>query len=1113
MKNIYKSIITSCLLILFITPFYAQNLSSINQNTFSERACGTNILHEKKLTESPQYAQNYMQALQLINQTIEERRLSRENALLDGEIITIPVVFHIIHDGEPVGTFPNLSEQQILDQIAQLNLDFRALNDQSSVPAEFQDEIDDLEIEFCLAVRDPDGEVTTGINRYNYGQSTFDQNDFENTIKPETIWDRNSYLNFWTCETLDSPFGELLGYAQFPGGAADTDGVVCIASSVGSVENPNPQGGNFGRGRTATHEIGHWFSLYHIWGDDQNEADQCSGTDLVSDTPNQAIAYTGSPMYPEATCGSNDMFMNYMDYVNDVTMVMFTFGQQERTSATLTSDRMSLQSSLGCTPVTGFRLEVIEEQSGICAGVDANIDFNLLYEGGYTGTVDFSVTGNPTGTSVSFSQDPVSSGGTYTLTVSNTTSIVQGEYNLTITGDDGIDTDAITINLIVSNPLTEISTLSAPADEATNVNQPISLEWTNVSGALNYLVEVSTTVDFTNIVYSTTTPNVTELVSGLVDETTYYWRITPQNNCGNGSTTATFSFTTALSPNCLNVITDGSFEESISPNPNWEEFSSNDFALIGTQSPNTGSNAAWLGGGTDETAIIWQRVTIPADATIANLHYFYSINSNENNCDTDYGGIAIDDDFNGEFDITYLNYGLCNTNDTNGDYKEDCFDLSSFAGQTIDVGFYAVTNADNQSGNLFIDDVSLEICTGAQDIVPTDTNEYIADYEMTDANGWTHYIDNNETPCNYLDDYLLLSLFKNGEDIGSVGDTGFEVRLVSNPTSTQISTDYNNNSLKWFSFNRYWNVSPVTQPTNPIKVRQYYAENDVAGMEVAAEAISGNDEIIDLTSLIAWKLNDLNEMYDVNPANGHPGIPEATSVSGDGLWQYLMGSTSSTTEFTVGTFPSINTGPFYFMEFEVAHFSGGGVANPQAILLPVDFSEFTAEAIRTNADLHWETASEYGNDYFEVQRSFDGTHFESISEIESLAGTDGNSQQLLTYDFTDKNVAILGNHIYYRIKQVDFDKDIYFSEIRLVDFSNTTITPMVFPNPVNKGESFVVQTRDIQSVQLISSMGQVIYSKNYDKQVHSMSISTSGLSSGIYFILINKTNLLRVVVR
>jgi hypothetical protein len=142
------------------------------------------------------------------------------------------------------------------------------------------------------------------------------------------------YLNFWICNLGEG----LLGYAQFPGGPAKTDGVVILYTAFGTT---GAAAAPFNLGRTATHEVGHWLNLRHIWGDKTD----CSGSDQVSDTPKAQMPNYGTPTWPHISCNNGpngDMFMNYMDYVDDAAMFMFTQGQAARLNATLAGPRKKI---------------------------------------------------------------------------------------------------------------------------------------------------------------------------------------------------------------------------------------------------------------------------------------------------------------------------------------------------------------------------------------------------------------------------------------------------------------------------------------------------------------------------------------------------------------------------------------------------------------------------------------------------------------------------------------------------------------------------------------------------------------------------------------------------
>lgn len=303
------------------------------------RTCASHDVHLSMLQNDPQYAVN-RDAIE--KQT--ERFVSQGKSLRG--VKTIPIVFHVVYRTAA----ENISDAQIMSQLTILNNDFRKLNaDWLNTPIPFQGLVADCELQFCLAQQDPNGNPTTGINRVATTVTSFSSN---NAVKytaqgGANAWDRNRYLNIWVCNLG----GGLLGYAQFPGGAAATDGVVINYNATGDI---GTAAAPYNKGRTATHEVGHWLNLYHIWGDDGTG---CNGSDQVNDTPNQGGSNYGCPTFPKVSCsnGANgDMFMNYMDYTDDACMYMFTAGQKARIDALFAAggSRASLLTSNGCNPPT-----------------------------------------------------------------------------------------------------------------------------------------------------------------------------------------------------------------------------------------------------------------------------------------------------------------------------------------------------------------------------------------------------------------------------------------------------------------------------------------------------------------------------------------------------------------------------------------------------------------------------------------------------------------------------------------------------------------------------------------------------------------------------------------
>jgi hypothetical protein len=327
-----------------VEKFESKEAEKTSSELPTQRKCGADEVNRRLLTESASYARNREQ---IENLALAYKRGLR--AVTRTGVVQIPVVVHVVWNTDA----QNVSDAQIHSQIDVLNEDFRKLNsDISQVPSPWTDLTADLQIEFFLATKDPDGNPTSGITRTRTSETSFGTDD---RVKfksrgGEDAWPSDRYLNLWVCQLGNG----LLGYAQFPGGPAETDGVVILNTGFGTT---GTAAAPFDKGRTATHEIGHWLNLKHIWGDDDSPfMDHCSGSDEVDDTPNQAGPNFGEPTpdhkctkFPHITCNNGpngDMFMNYMDYVYDKCMFMFTEGQATRVNACLEGPRSSFLSAM-----------------------------------------------------------------------------------------------------------------------------------------------------------------------------------------------------------------------------------------------------------------------------------------------------------------------------------------------------------------------------------------------------------------------------------------------------------------------------------------------------------------------------------------------------------------------------------------------------------------------------------------------------------------------------------------------------------------------------------------------------------------------------------------------
>ncbi|MEY2925015.1 MAG: hypothetical protein RLZZ337_1563 [Bacteroidota bacterium] len=300
--------------------------------------CGTDEYNRRlvqdKLAEGEDFA-DYLDRMSTANFNVEYDLKTKKATRI------IPVVFHVIHAyGES-----NISKEQIEDQIRVLNEDYSRLNaDTTNTRSQFKGRAASFDIEFRLARIAPDGSCTEGITRkYDPINTIEDYEDNDNEAKTSVAaWPRDRYLNVWVVTEIQSSSttGTILGYAQFPGQGASTDGIVCRHDRIGTIGTASVGD----KGRTMTHEVGHWLGLYHPF------QGGCNGQgDRVADTPPVKEPSYGCPTNNNSCSNDSpnelDMVENFMDYANGGCMNMFTTGQKNRVEAYLSSDRASVISS------------------------------------------------------------------------------------------------------------------------------------------------------------------------------------------------------------------------------------------------------------------------------------------------------------------------------------------------------------------------------------------------------------------------------------------------------------------------------------------------------------------------------------------------------------------------------------------------------------------------------------------------------------------------------------------------------------------------------------------------------------------------------------------------
>ena len=281
------------------------NLNSPSSSTTAKRNCAADDVLQEQLKENPALAITMNEIETFTQQKINENFTSR---LVNG-VIEIPVVVNVLYSNAA----ENISNTQIQSQIDVLNNDFNAQNsDYNQVPSVFSGNKANVGIRFVL-----DNVVRKSTTKTSWGTRDTMKNGKRGGISPTSP---TTKLNLWAC-TIG---GGILGYAQFPGGSSATDGVVIDSKYFGLSGTASYP---YNLGRTATHEVGHWMNLRHIWGD------ATCGNDLVADTPSHNAANYGAPAYPHySTCSGTpiEMTMDYMDYTDDRAMFMFSNDQKAR---------------------------------------------------------------------------------------------------------------------------------------------------------------------------------------------------------------------------------------------------------------------------------------------------------------------------------------------------------------------------------------------------------------------------------------------------------------------------------------------------------------------------------------------------------------------------------------------------------------------------------------------------------------------------------------------------------------------------------------------------------------------------------------------------------------
>lgn len=539
--------------ILFLILLFLGQNQALSQKEEHHR-CGTVSQNEllraqfPSLSTTAEFEKWMAQRIQKLK-TLKQKQTSATKKKYGTETYTIPIIFHIIHDGESIGATPNIDALYIDAQIEQLNLDFANLSGSTySVAA-------DTEIQFCAAKIDPTGNCLTepGINRLNRNDlginpPPYTYSYFDTSVKTISQWNPNDYLNVWVGDLTGPGAAQLPEATYLQGihnnnGVAITDGLSIRYSTIGSVTVPFPVSSALNKGRTMTHEMGHFLGLHHIWG----EFDfSCSQDDFCADTPQQftqsagcAVGNDSCPFLPGL-----DMVENYMDYSNDDCMNTFTADQRDRMLVVMdpilgSIRRASLNDSpaCDCAPVAAFSPE---GNITVCTITNTIQFLNESIRTNSSTTYAWTFSGAGVTPTSSILENPivsVTSSGNVTVSLTVTTA----------NGTDSTGPAIVAVNTVSTAPSSP--TLTAPANSAFQISVSPTLSWTAVTDADNYLVEIATDATMNTIVKSDITNSNSITFFGLNPLTDYYWRVIPINDCNasnisSGNSSAIWSFQT-----------------------------------------------------------------------------------------------------------------------------------------------------------------------------------------------------------------------------------------------------------------------------------------------------------------------------------------------------------------------------------------------------------------------------------------------------------------------------------------------------------------------------------------------------------------------------------------
>lgn len=918
---------------------------------------------------------------------------------------TIPVIFHIIHNGELPGTSSNLSAASISQQILQLNKDFANLsNSQYGVAG-------NTGLQFVLAQKNAGGTVLAepGIDRIDrntsswtdYTTAGWTNTYIDATVKPASIWDATKYYNVWIIPNITNTISTLLGYSTFPtlstltgissSETATTAGVVVATGTIGSSFTPNGCAKPYGLGKSLSHETGHFFGLRHIWGDTN------CGDDFCGDTPVHFASNSGVPSHPKSnSCGTADeMFENYMDYSDDIVLNTFTNNQADRMQTVMLNSprRISLASS---------------PAGGVTTTASNKISFAYC-----SGTLTISETGNT---------------GTYPR---------YKDVNIILNAEDKA-TGAATV------------TFAATGTAVNNFHYQIltpSVSFATGDNFKNVKIRVfdNTEVDGNKTIILNYTINGTGVAAGSSAQSLTI-TITDDDNIKIGSNTVSLlnqNFGTAGG-----AIPSG-----------WG---------TGSFIPIAGLNV-WAVGSNGGTGITGQALYITNDAVAKPLSY--SVNEV-----TD-AVVATP-----KVRITgYTNPTLSFTYKCNGEAGADYGQLMYSYNNSL---FYFLTDA---TGNKYTYQGNAAAVNTGDLVLP----DVLKDTAFTIAFRWINNDNTGNDPPFLIDNVLIAA--------------------TPYPIETTISSSYGYDIRSGTATNN------LKSSNNRVLVSLKNASTSVGGITAQlTQAGSGTTALVTLGGAFLRT----QKVFQISPAVANTTATYQATLYFTEAELAVWGASKLTLKILkvkdgVSLASTLNTGnselitPSVFEDATAGYiaYTGNFTGFSQFVLvspttvLPVTLTNFFAKPNQKNIQLSWTTEAEINNRGFMVERSLDGSNFNTIGFVTG----NGNSSLVSKYNYRD-NYVQPDMVYYYRLRQIDINNRQVYSNIRNARIGKGAgIELTVSPNPAKDYVNlFISGTTNKATVEIINASGQRIQQQNNISASNGVyKLLLKGVAKGNYNIVVH----------